>query len=221
MIILADQADLQRRGAHANKGAKGRFVRDALWNKSQATQAPILKWLDEHQLEHRSFYIVNAIWVKGRYEDALALARAPTSRGLKATLKSAFFPATNRPSPLLRSQPLLTRLNLVSLTLMLLLFGRKDSSARASWWPVQTPVFAGLITQSNRTTAVGMESPLITISTGTTVSITAAAFAGMIPRCHAMTFFTAVTPSGPRSEMTTPVTRSVWHLKLNAWVVVT
>ncbi len=27
-----------------------------------------------HQLEHRSFYIVNAIWVKSRYEDALALA---------------------------------------------------------------------------------------------------------------------------------------------------
>ena len=49
-------------------------MRDTLWNKSQATQKSILKWLDEHQLEHRSFYIVNAIWVKGRYEDALALA---------------------------------------------------------------------------------------------------------------------------------------------------
>jgi len=74
MIILTDQADLSGAAVMQTKVAKGRFVRDTLWNKSQATQKSILKWLDEHQLEHRSFYIVNAIWVKGRYEDALALA---------------------------------------------------------------------------------------------------------------------------------------------------
>ena len=74
MIILTDQADLSGAAVMQTKVAKGRFVRDTLWNKSQATQKSILKWLDEHQLEHRSFYIVNAIWVKGRYEDAFALA---------------------------------------------------------------------------------------------------------------------------------------------------
>ncbi|CAN5574492.1 hypothetical protein BH20VER3_BH20VER3_03860 [soil metagenome] len=74
MIVLADQADISGASALKTKKEKGRFVRDALWNKSQATQGPILKWLDDHKLEHRSFYIVNAIWVKGRYEDALALA---------------------------------------------------------------------------------------------------------------------------------------------------
>jgi serine protease AprX len=81
MIILADQADLSGAALLKTKKEKGRFVRDALWNKSQATQGPVLKWLDQHQLEHRSFYIVNAIWVKGRYEDALALAlRSDISR---------------------------------------------------------------------------------------------------------------------------------------------
>jgi subtilisin family serine protease len=74
MIILADQADLSGAAALKTKKEKGRFVRDALWNKSQATQGPILKWLDEHRLEHRAFYIVNAIWVKGHYDDALAMA---------------------------------------------------------------------------------------------------------------------------------------------------
>ena len=74
MIILADQADLSGAALLKTKQEKGRFVRDALWNKKQTTQGPILKWLDEHKLEHRSFYIVNAIWVKGRYDDALTMA---------------------------------------------------------------------------------------------------------------------------------------------------
>ena len=81
MIVLADQADLSGAAALKTKKEKGRFVRDALWNKSQATQGPVLKWLDQHHLEHRSFYIVNAIWVKGRYKEAMALAlRADISR---------------------------------------------------------------------------------------------------------------------------------------------
>ena len=56
MIVLADQADLSAAAALKTKKEKGRFVRDALWNKSQATQKPVLKWLDQHHLEHRSFY---------------------------------------------------------------------------------------------------------------------------------------------------------------------
>ena len=74
MVILADQANLSGASLLATKAEKGRFVRDALWNKKQATQGPILNWLQEHHLEYRSFYVVNAFWVKGHYEDALALA---------------------------------------------------------------------------------------------------------------------------------------------------
>ena len=45
MVVLADQADLSGAAVLKTKKEKGRFVRDALWNKSQATQGPILKWL--------------------------------------------------------------------------------------------------------------------------------------------------------------------------------
>ena len=50
---------------------------NTLLNKSQTTQGPILQWLREHGLEHRSFYIVNAILVKGTRETAEALAARP------------------------------------------------------------------------------------------------------------------------------------------------
>src|SRR6266496_1710591 len=63
--VLADQADPSPAAALPTKAQKGRFVHDALWNKAQATQAPILQWLAEHGVEHSSFYIVNAILVKG------------------------------------------------------------------------------------------------------------------------------------------------------------
>ena len=77
MIVLADQADLSGAKLLKTKADKGRFVRDALWNKSQATQGPVLKWLRDHQVEYRSFYIVNAIWVKGNFDIALGLASRP------------------------------------------------------------------------------------------------------------------------------------------------
>ena len=56
------------------KTEKGRFVYDALRDKSKATQTPILQWLRERGIEHRSFYIVNAILVKGGREIAESLA---------------------------------------------------------------------------------------------------------------------------------------------------
>jgi serine protease AprX len=76
-VVLADQADLSGAAALPTKNEKGRYVRDALWNKSQATQGPILQWLSERGLEHQSFYIVNALLVKGSREIAEALASRP------------------------------------------------------------------------------------------------------------------------------------------------
>ena len=52
-------------------------MHDALWDKSQVTQRLVLRWLREHGVEHRSFYIVNAILVKGTREIAQALAARP------------------------------------------------------------------------------------------------------------------------------------------------
>src|SRR5258707_2553076 len=76
-IVLADQADLSPAAALPTKAQKGRFVHDALWNKAQTTQGPILQWLRERGIDHSSFYIVNAILVKGSRENAEALASRP------------------------------------------------------------------------------------------------------------------------------------------------
>jgi serine protease AprX len=77
MVVLADQADLRPAAALTTKNEKGRYVYDVLRRKSQTTQAPILQWLRERGVEHRSFYIVNAILVKGSREIAEALAARP------------------------------------------------------------------------------------------------------------------------------------------------
>ena len=77
MVVLVDQADLRPAADLATKNEKSRYVHDALWSKSQATQEPILRWLRERGLEHRSFYIINAILVKGSREVAEALAARP------------------------------------------------------------------------------------------------------------------------------------------------
>src|SRR5213078_5305214 len=73
-VVLADQADLGGAAALPAKNEKGRYVYDALRNKSQASQGPLLQLLRERGLEHQSFYIVNAILVKGSREIAEALA---------------------------------------------------------------------------------------------------------------------------------------------------
>jgi Subtilisin-like serine proteases len=76
-VVLADQADLSGAGTMRVKTEKGRYVYNSLRNKSQTTQEPILQWLRERGIEHRSFYIVNAILVKGSREVAEALAGRP------------------------------------------------------------------------------------------------------------------------------------------------
>lgn len=77
-VVLADQADLSGAAALPTKNEKGRYVYQTLWNKSQATQGPILQWLSERGIQHQSYYIVNAILVKnGNREIAEALAARP------------------------------------------------------------------------------------------------------------------------------------------------
>ena len=86
MVVLADQADLSAAATMRTKTEKGRYVYNALRNKSQTTQGPILRWLSQRGLEHRSFYIVNAVLVKGTREIAEAWLPAPSgaNRGQSA-----------------------------------------------------------------------------------------------------------------------------------------
>src|SRR3712207_1907904 len=74
LVVLDQQADLSGAAALKTKQEKGRFVRDALWNKAQETQGPVLEWLVERKIEHRAYYIVNLVWVKGSSDVAFALA---------------------------------------------------------------------------------------------------------------------------------------------------
>src|SRR5262249_23162272 len=73
MVVLTDQADLSQATSLTTKMEKERFVHDTLWNKSQTTQGPILQWLRDRGIEYRSFYIVNAVLVKGSQEIAETL----------------------------------------------------------------------------------------------------------------------------------------------------
>jgi len=74
LVILADQADLSPAEALHTKEEKGWFVYRSLFGKAQTTQKPILNWLKANSIEHRSYYIVNMIWVKGSLDIAASLA---------------------------------------------------------------------------------------------------------------------------------------------------
>jgi subtilisin family serine protease len=77
LVVLADHADLSGAKAFKTKQEKGRYVRDSLWNKAQTTQAPLLQWLRDRKIEHRSYYIVNLILVKAGLDVAQTLAARP------------------------------------------------------------------------------------------------------------------------------------------------
>ncbi|MBN1889656.1 MAG: S8 family serine peptidase [Thermoflexales bacterium] len=77
LVVLAEQADLRHARQLGGKLEKGRYVRDVLWEKARASQAPLLEWLVARGIEHRSYYIVNMIWVKADRSVALALASRP------------------------------------------------------------------------------------------------------------------------------------------------
>lgn len=76
IVVLAEQADLSPAALLTDKLAKTRFVRDALYAKAQATQAPLLASLRAQGVAYRPFFIVNAVLVTG----TLAVAEAVAAR---------------------------------------------------------------------------------------------------------------------------------------------
>jgi serine protease AprX len=77
LVMLADQADLSPAANLPTKTEKGRFVYQTLLEKAQSTQESILQMLRDRKIEHQSFYIVNAILVKGDRQLAETLAARP------------------------------------------------------------------------------------------------------------------------------------------------
>jgi len=76
IVVLTEQADLSPAALLTDKVAKARFVRDALYAKAQASQAPLLASLRAQGVAYRPFYIVNAVLVTG----TLAVAEAVAGR---------------------------------------------------------------------------------------------------------------------------------------------
>jgi uncharacterized protein (TIGR03437 family) len=81
LVILNDEADLSAAESLETKQQKGEFVREALWQRAQVSQASLLTWLKARDIEHRAFYIVNAVLVKGNRQllETIA-ARSDVSR---------------------------------------------------------------------------------------------------------------------------------------------
>ncbi|MBI3959910.1 MAG: S8 family serine peptidase, partial [Chloroflexi bacterium] len=86
LVILDEQPDpdgyLARMGLRsADRTAKGAAIYRYLTDFARTSQAPLRAWLDQRGIAYRSFYIVNAIEVKGDKSLALALqARADVGR---------------------------------------------------------------------------------------------------------------------------------------------
>ncbi|HQR32709.1 MAG TPA: S8 family serine peptidase [Blastocatellia bacterium] len=74
LVMLGDQADLSAAYSLETKEQKGRYVFNALRAKAENSQSSLLAWLEDRKVEHQSFYIVNAVLVKGSRELAMEIA---------------------------------------------------------------------------------------------------------------------------------------------------
>ena len=213
LIVLADQADLRGAEMLTTKEDKGRFVRNVLWEKAQSTQGPLLKWLSDHKVEHRSFYIVNLIWVKGNLDLAQAMAARPDVLRVEGNPEIRNYVRDPLPADNITSQPTMpeTIEPGVNYTHAPQVWA-SGFTARELSSQVLIPAFAGRITRLNPTTAAGMEQRQTTISTGMTPSTTASATRAATTRLSlAMTSSTGPTPLVPRSATMALAIRSEWR----------
>ena len=99
LVVLADQADLSGAAKLSTKEEKGQYVYQTLYDKAQTTQKQILNWLKSNSIEHRSFYIVNMIWVKGNLDVAVTLASRSDVGRIMATRRFVTFYQSRRSPP--------------------------------------------------------------------------------------------------------------------------
>src|SRR5262245_46565499 len=65
LVILKDQADFSNAASLATKEEKGRFVFETLRAKTRISQASLIDFLKQRNVEYRTFFVINAILVKG------------------------------------------------------------------------------------------------------------------------------------------------------------
>ncbi len=77
LVLLRPQANIHAADALPTRAERAAFVRDALLDVAQRSQAPLRAWLDARQVRYRAFYIVNMLLVKADRPTLLALAARP------------------------------------------------------------------------------------------------------------------------------------------------
>jgi serine protease AprX len=84
LVLLREQADLSPASRMESKAERGQFVYHALTATAQRSQPPIIAALQRLGVEYRSYWIVNAIWVRGDLNAITALAQRADVRHLYA-----------------------------------------------------------------------------------------------------------------------------------------
>ena len=64
-IVMTEQADITQASSFTTKEAKGQFVFERLYNTAEQSQAPIKALLKAQNIDFQSFWIVNALYIKG------------------------------------------------------------------------------------------------------------------------------------------------------------
>jgi serine protease AprX len=77
LIVLGEQADLSDLGAVRTKEERGRLVYERLRDQADRSQAPLLAMLRARGIEHRPFWIVNAVWARTHLASMVEIARRP------------------------------------------------------------------------------------------------------------------------------------------------
>lgn len=75
LVFLTEQADLSQAYRFKTKAEKGRYVYQQLTSIARRTQKPLLNELKHNGVEHRAYWVVNMIWVRGSQELIEKLAR--------------------------------------------------------------------------------------------------------------------------------------------------
>src|SRR6516165_5129891 len=167
-VVLTDQADLSGATALPTKAEKGRYVYNALRNDSEITQTPMLQWLRQRGIEHRSLYIVNTILVKGSREVAEALAARQDVARMEGNphirnvfpQPSAIVEASSQPRKPETIEPNISYTHAPDVWAL----GFRGQGITSA---AQILANTGRIMRLSRTIAAGTESRLITITSGT------------------------------------------------------
>ncbi len=77
LIVLTEQANITEAQFLTKKEEKGAYVFQKLSETAERSQLNVLKTIEEFQVQHRSFWIINAVWAEGGPALLKAVAQLP------------------------------------------------------------------------------------------------------------------------------------------------